>query len=61
MKPWNGIIPQSEQEAYRAAGFGKRWGRDVDERLAQRDRDGNAAAGVRDPDSVNMIEILHPA
>jgi nicotinamidase-related amidase len=26
MKPWDGIIPQSEQEAYRAAGFGKRSG-----------------------------------
>ena len=26
MKPWDGIIPQAEQEAYRAAGFGKRSG-----------------------------------
>lgn len=26
MKPWDGIIPQSEQDAYRAAGFGKRSG-----------------------------------
>src|ERR1700740_2200555 len=26
MNPWDGIIPQSEQEAYRAAGFGRRSG-----------------------------------
>lgn len=26
MKPWDGIIPQAEQDAYRAAGFGKRSG-----------------------------------
>jgi maleamate amidohydrolase len=26
MKPWDGIIPNAEQEAYRAAGFGKRSG-----------------------------------
>ena len=26
MKPWDGIIPQHEQEAYRAAGFGRRSG-----------------------------------
>ena len=26
MKPWDGIMPQAEQEAYRAAGFGKRSG-----------------------------------
>ena len=26
MKPWDGIIPQDEQEAYRAAGFGRRTG-----------------------------------
>lgn len=26
MNPWDNIIPQSEQEAYRAAGFGKRSG-----------------------------------
>ena len=26
MKPWDGIIPQEEQEAYRAAGFGRRTG-----------------------------------
>ncbi len=26
MKPWDNIIPQSEQEAYRAAGFGRRSG-----------------------------------
>ena len=23
MKPWDGIIPEEEQRAYRAAGFGK--------------------------------------
>jgi len=23
MKPWDGVIPQHEQEAYRAAGFGR--------------------------------------
>ena len=26
MKPWDAIIPQHEQEAYRAAGFGRRTG-----------------------------------
>ena len=25
MKPWDGIIPEDEQRAYRAAGFGNRY------------------------------------